>query len=688
MKKVLEPSSGVDHLKLYKHIFDLSPVAIVVLDRLGVIIEVNGRLYDWLGYSIKEVIGTSIKDLPFVDSQAKKKLLQHFQLRLEGKRVGSYECPFLSKDGQIRIGRIRGSILKGKQDNVLGSLVIIEDVTQEVKKKEKSEQREMILQAIRFSSQHFLKVQNWQENLVNVLGHIGENVQADRVILFINNLLGQYFEWKNPEIASSVLVFDKYVRSKKLNHWITLLQKEQDIFGKVEDFEPQIQAILQEAQIQSLAILPIFLNNKWWGYLSLHNCTKAKDWSKSDVRLLSTLTDIIASAVQNTNSTLELRKTVEFLNREKQKVLQEVQNTRKFEQAVEGATDGVVITNVQGKITYVNKAWERLNGYTIDEVTGKNPSILNKGKTPKAVYKEMWKHLAAQKPFITDQIVNTTKDGRDISIRLSVFPIIEKNETLFYVGLQEDITRRKEVDQMKTEFISIASHQLNTPLSAMKWFLDLLEQGKAGELSEKQKEFLRNITESNQRMIALVRSLLNVSRIESGRIIVDPVPTQILEYLEQTLGELKPQMAVKNQKLKLELDEKLPIIRIDRRMMRHVFLNLLSNASKYSPNGSTISISVRKNKEYLEFSVKDHGYGIPKDDQQKLFSKFFRASNVLKLEADGSGLGLYLVKIIVESSGGSIGVKSQVNKGTEFWFTLPIHGVKPKKGEVFLDKAT
>ena len=235
---------------------------------------------------------------------------------------------------------------------------------------------------------------------------------------------------------------------------------------------------------------------------------------------------------------------------------------------------------------------------------------------------------------------------------------------------------REQIEQMKSEFVSVASHQLRTPLTGIKWFVELLQKGKAGKLLKDQKDFLEQIRESNERMIALVEELLNVSRIETGRKFeIKKVPTDVAEIIRSLSGDLiglahKREVTIKES----SGFEKKCMLPVDEDKIRQVFQNLLSNAVKYSKAGGIVFVDSKTfpKEKKIQFSIQDTGLGIPEKQQHRMFEKFFRADNVQTAETDGTGLGLYIAKAIVEGHGGKIWFESKENSGTTFFVELPM----------------
>lgn len=232
--------------------------------------------------------------------------------------------------------------------------------------------------------------------------------------------------------------------------------------------------------------------------------------------------------------------------------------------------------------------------------------------------------------------------------------------------------KQSKTERLKTEFIATASHQLRMPLTANKWYLEMFLHGDFGPLASRQKEFLQEIYETNEKMIALVNDLLSVARLEEGKILPHLVRFPISQPLRSAIKDVSSLAERKHISLKVSTPPIPPLLTSEPRLLYQVFLNLLTNAIHYSPENTEIGVSLSlKGKEIL-VAVKDSGIGVSAKDKKYIFSKFFRSEAAKKMEPKGTGLGLFIVKSILQKMGGKIWLESEEGKGSTFSFSLPL----------------
>lgn len=415
---------------------------------------------------------------------------------------------------------------------------------------------------------------------------------------------------------------------------------------------------------------------------SQHGMQEALRSAKASEKLLQDQTGQLEQEAQGLQDTRRaMTNLLEDIQSEKQRAEHLALDLQKFRLAVDSSSDSIVITDVEGTVLFCNASVERLTGYTQKEVIGTKAGKLWGGLMPKEFYKKMWDTIKVDKKSFSGEIKNHRKNGEEYYSLASISPVLDDAGNVeFFVSIQRDISEEKAVDKAKTEFVSLASHQLRTPLSTINWYAEMLLSDDAGKLNEEQKDYLQEIYRGNQRMVDLVNALLNVSRLELGTFMVEPEDVDMVALCKDIVKDVEPRVFAKKQNLTEEYEE-LKTISTDAKLMRMVIENLLTNAVKYTPEEGSVTIRVKKkNTRRFIIEVQDTGYGIPKDQQAKIFTKLFRADNVRESDTDGTGLGLYLTKSIVDYAKGKISFTSKEGKGTTFTVELPFSGMKSKQG--------
>ncbi len=354
----------------------------------------------------------------------------------------------------------------------------------------------------------------------------------------------------------------------------------------------------------------------------------------------------------------------------------------KFKAAVDGSSDNIFITDKEGTVVYANNAVELVTGYKVSEVVGKKAGQLWGHHMEKEFYEKMWKTIKFDKKMFRGMIKNKRKNGEmyDVAIDITISPIFdEQGDPIFFVAIERDITKDVALDRSKTEFVSLASHQLRTPLTAISWYTELLLNGDVGKLTKKQDEYLREVSSGTRRMVELVNSLLDVSRMELGTFEINSEMADLCGILDSVIKELKPSLIKSKIDLSYTCDKEIPKLLLDIKLTSFIFLNIISNAIKYSRERGVVKVEVKLLEKDVRISVADNGLGIPEKQKKEVFKKFFRADNVRIKDTEGTGLGLYLVKTILGSIGGQVWFESEENVGSTFYISIPLSGMKGKK---------
>jgi PAS domain S-box-containing protein len=341
---------------------------------------------------------------------------------------------------------------------------------------------------------------------------------------------------------------------------------------------------------------------------------------------------------------------------------------------LEAVAEGVMVANSQGRVILFNAAAERILGAGRDEIIGRPTEDLlglyGAGGANWLHQVRQWSLSASSRVDLPSVEQRLQIENRFVDVHVA--PVTLGDEYLGTVSIFRNVTEEVEADRTKTEFVSTVSHELRTPMTSIKGYADLMLLGAAGMMNEDQKRFLSIIKANADRLTVLVNDLLDISRIEGGRVELDIKPLRVEGMVDQVATSLRAKIEEKGLSLFINIPPDLPAVLGDRDRVIQILTNLVGNAYQYTKPGGSIAVTAQRTGEAVQVDVADTGIGIALEAQAKVFDRFYRADDPDVQEFSGTGLGLAIVKSLVDMHRGRIWLESEVGKGTTFSFTLPV----------------
>jgi signal transduction histidine kinase/putative methionine-R-sulfoxide reductase with GAF domain len=428
------------------------------------------------------------------------------------------------------------------------------------------------------------------------------------------------------------------------------------LMGDVREHADRVQPGHLEHGVRALAAFPIIARgHRVLGALYLYYTTP-QSFPEGDVHLLTAYAEHLATALENAQ------------------LYEEAQTDRtRLGLIFDSTSDGIVLLGRDGRVETANRRAGELLGFDPDRTSQVTLAGLLADRFPSAAEHE--RAVATFGALLADP----DRGGRgDIELQKPARRILHwvgrptRNAAGATVGLTvtfQDVTEEREVSQMKSDFVSFVTHQLRTPLAGIRWMLELA--GRDPALSEETRSFMADALSANLRLVTLVNDLLNIARLESGKLKLAPEEVDLGRMTGEVLEELAGLIRDKGHRLTVAAEAALPPAWADPQLLRQAVVNLVSNAVKYTPPGGEVAIRIGRDGEHVQWAVRDSGIGIPPEAQGRLFEKFYRAENAVTMETEGTGLGLYLVRLIVEQLGGRVACASEEGRGSTFTLALP-----------------
>ncbi len=630
----------------YRQIIETSREGIWILDTNNRTIFVNQKVSDMLGYSIDEILGQSPQKFlaPKYREIVTKRLIEHIQ-----KANSSIDYQFIRKDGSDLWCILSTSPLFDDEERYAGSLGMLTDIT--VRKKVEKTLKETLDSLDSKVKERTLELETAYKSLkeseaslaeAQKMAHIGNwewDITSNKA--YWSEEMYRIFKRDPQELAPSYNEYLSCIHPDDLKYYRDALKTA----NYESTFSIDFRIVLVDGEERTLHLKSEFILND----------------TNSPIKIKGTVQDIT-----------ELKKSEEKI--------------RTLASIVESSNDAIGTISLEGFVTSWNKGGEHVYGYSLEEIVGKPISIVAPPHLSEEV-KELSELVKQGKKVHNYETKRVRKDGKTVDVSVTFSPVFDMRGKLIAISfISRDISESKKAEEKlfeekkkaevanraKSDFLANMSHELRTPLNSILGFSDMLHEQAYGELNEKQLRVTGNISKSGKHLQNLINNLLDISKVEAGKMELDYKNFDLATKLNMVRYLLSPISDRKNIKIEIEIDTKLTSIYADEDKFAQIMYNLVDNAIKFSFENSIVIIGARKKGEMVEISVKDTGIGIKVKDQKKLFKPFSQIDNFSSKKYQGTGLGLSLVKQIVLLHGGYVWFRSKKGEGSTFAFTIPI----------------
>ena len=734
----------VENEKIYKSMFELFPQTLLLIDKNGVILDVNKQMEKWLGYKTNEILGMNIFDVPFLTKKSKKTVKKNFSYRLLNKTIPAYEIEILTKSDEKKLGVVYTTTLRDEQKEIIADLMVISDIT----KQKHFDETMRIKDSAITSSINAIVLTDLEGNItyvnktfLHMWGYAKEKEVLGKPIAHFWKIKGKYFEvmdvlkitgeWvgeltgiRKDDSAFQVQLSANIIKNKStkpicimgcfvdvtkykkglktLNEsekksqeileksygMIYELNIKKDVFEYVSPSSIKILGYTSEEMMsftlkQMGELIHPEDNDRWNRHLKIiTNYQNKKDTIqtieyriKHKVFGYRWVNETCSVIFDEKNDPIAIIGTIKDITERKKNWDELVKSEEKYRILAETSADGVFTTDSLGRFTYINPSFEKLCGRQKNKILA---TPFRNYLFADSIYFFQQIFIDAQKK--NEKIENVelelvADDGRVTPIEANIAPIKKETEFGGIVCTVRDITQRREIEdelkkneRLQTEFMNIAAHELRSPITPIKGYLDLIIHDT--ESNEKIKNWAKISLRNADRLLKLVNDILDVARLDSDTMRFNMEKIDPVELLNEIVEDMKVIITNKKLEFRVNIPTQLPYIIGDKNRLSQVLKNLIGNSIKFTDFGF-IALEVEKKDNYLLLSVEDTGIGISNGELKKILQNFIRRTAGEDRNNEGTGLGLFISKEIVKKHKGIISAESKIGNGSRFVIQLP-----------------
>jgi PAS domain S-box-containing protein len=643
-------------LRMLETAVETMSTGVTISDMEGRIIYVNPADARMHGYAVDELVG---------QEASRYAALSAADAAIAPEEPWIRERIDTTKDGRsFPVRLISGRLRAGEGE--FATVTICEDLRERKRIQEALARQNLILEALGLAARRFLGGAPWEQKVEEVLEKLGRATGVDLIYIALLEDFEPFapkrlfLSW-DTQGGSEEKAFSESLglpeRIDLFARWEDRLRQGKTLHGSIDELPAEQRQILESCGVRSFVVVPIFVESTLRGYLSLEDGDPERDWLPAELEALRTAASTFAASIQK---------------REAEKALEA--SEEKYRDLLENANDLIQSVAPDGHFHYVNRAWRETLGYSAEEVERLRLWEVVRPDSPASERDIQQVILGGFGEDGNIEAVFVTKEGREITVEGSINCRYVDGLPVSTRGVFRDISERKRAERLLHEFVSTVSHELRTPLTSIIASLGLLDSGRLEDRPDRRRELVTVAHRNSQRLLRLINNLLDLQKISAGKMTFKIRPLEAHPLIAEALEDIRA--FADSQQIALRLREPAEAVWVlaDRERLLQVLDNLLSNAIKFSPDRARVEVAVELRGDKVRLLVADQGPGIPEGLRKRVFERFSQVDSGGRRRVGGSGLGLSIVKGLVEGMNGSVDLITEVQQGTSFYVDLPAAG--------------